>query len=54
MLDPERKKASFDKVNLSHLIYDGPQGLATYLHQQSIIDNDPVLNFDPSFLHQSR
>jgi hypothetical protein len=54
MLEAERKKASFNKRDLSHLIYDGPQGLSTYLKQQSIIDNDPVLMFDPSFLHQSR
>ena len=36
------------------MIYDGEEGLKTYLKQQAIVDNDPVLRFDPSFLHQSR
>lgn len=54
MFEAERKKASFDKRALSELIYGGKEGLEEYLRQQSIIDKDPVLQFDPTFLHQSR
>lgn len=54
MLEQERKKASFNKRDLSHLIYGGKEGLETFQKQQAIFDNDPVLRFDPSFLHRSR
>lgn len=54
MLQEERQKASFSKQALSHVIYGGPEGLAAYLKRQAICDNDPVLKFDPSLLHQSR
>ena len=54
MLDKERKKASFNKRDLSHVIYDSKEGFELFLKRQSVIDNDPVLKFDPSFLGQSR
>ena len=54
MLDKERQKASFSKKDLSLVIYDGQEGFDLFMKRQSIIDNDPVLKFDPSFLHQSR
>ena len=54
MLESERKKASFNKHDLSLQIYGGEEPLQKYLKMQSIIENDPVLRFDPSFLHQSR
>ena len=47
MFEAERKKASFNKQDLSELIYGGKKELESYLKQQSIIDNDPVLRFNP-------
>jgi hypothetical protein len=54
MFETERKKASFNKRDLSELIYGGKEELENYLQQQSILENDPVLRFNPEFLHQSR
>ena len=54
MLEEERKKASFNKKDLSLIIYDGQEGLDLFLKRQSIVDNDPVLRFNPAMLHQSR
>ena len=54
MLNKERQKASFDKRDLSQIIYEGKEGFDLFLRRQSIVDNDPVLKFDPTFLHQSR
>ena len=54
MFEAERKKASFNKRDLSEIIYGGKEGLEDFLRQQAIVDKDPVLRFDPSFLHQSR
>ena len=54
MLDKERQKASFGKRDLSQVIYGGKEDFDLFLRRQSIVDNDPVLKFDPSFLHQSR
>lgn len=54
MLEAERKKASFNQMDLSYLIYDGKEGYEQFLKKQAVIDSDPVLKFDPSMLHQSR
>ena len=54
MLEEERRKASFNKRDLSLVIYGGQEGLDLFLKRQSIVDNDPVLRFNPSILHQSR
>ena len=51
MLGAERKKSSFDKRDLSLVIYGGEEGLAMYLKRRAIVDNDPDLKFDPSLLH---
>ena len=54
MLEDERQKATFNKKDLSLVIYDGKEGFDLYLKRRAIVDTDPVLKFDPSFLHQSR
>lgn len=47
MFEAERKKASFNKKDLSELIYGGKEELESYLKKQSIVDTDPVLKFNP-------
>jgi len=54
MFEAEKKKASFNIRDLSEVIYGGKEGFEEYLKQQTIVDKDPVLKFDPSFHHQSR
>lgn len=54
MLQAERKKASFNPIYLSYLIYDSKEGYEQFLKKQAVIDSDPVLRFDPSILHQAR
>lgn len=54
MFEHERKKATFDVKQLSLFIYDGQQGLDSFLKRQQIVDNDPILRFDPATIHRSR
>lgn len=54
MLPLERKKASFNKLDLSYLIYDGKANHENFLKQLDFVAKDPILKYDPSSLHQSR
>lgn len=54
MFDKERKKATFDKQLLSCIIYDGKENYEDFMRRQKIIDEDPILRFDPSTLQRSR
>jgi hypothetical protein len=54
MFELERKKATFDRLLLSHFIHGGEQQLADFIKRQDIIKNDPILCFDPATIHRSR
>jgi acyl-CoA oxidase len=54
MFDLERKKASFDQLQLSHLIYGGKENFDQFQNVLSVVSNDPIMKYDPTFLHQSR
>lgn len=54
MLDLERKRASFNIQELSHIIYGGKDKYDEFQNILSLCHNDPVMRYDPSFLGGSR
>ena len=54
MFEHERKKATFDPKQLSLFIYGGQAALDSFLQRQALVQNDPVLSFDPATIHRSR
>lgn len=54
MFEEERKKATFDNKELSYIIYGSKKEYEDFLERQRLIDNDPVLKFDPSIVQRSR
>ncbi len=54
MFEAERQQASFDKQQLSRVIYDSQEGVDSFIQRQKIVENDHILHFDPSTIHRSR
>lgn len=54
MFEEERKLGSFDKIELSRIIYGSAEAHQEFLRMQDIVDNDPILKFDPSIIQRSR
>ena len=54
MLEPERKKASFRKEELSKVIYDSAEEVKKFKERDLIIASDPILKFDPATIQRSR
>jgi hypothetical protein len=54
MFESERQLATFDKQHLANIIYGGQDGAQKFLKRQAVIDNDPILQFDPSTIGRSR
>lgn len=54
MLEEERKRASFDKKELSYVIYGSKDKLERFIERQQIIENDPIMRFDPAIIQRSR
>lgn len=54
MLEEERQKASFDPLKLSCVIHDSREEAENFVKRQKILENDPILKFDPATIHRSR
>ena len=54
MYTTQQQKATFDPHQLSLVIYGNQQQLNDFIYRQKIIENDPVLAFDPATIHRSR
>lgn len=54
MFAEERQLATFDKKLLSYIIYDSKELHEDFVQRQVIVDNDPILKFDPAIIRRSR
>ena len=54
MYNTEKLKSTFDPHQLSLILHGGQQPLNDFIHRQKIIENDPILAFDPATIHRSR
>lgn len=54
MFESEKKKASFDQLLLSHIIYGGKENFDAFQNMSAVLSTDPTLKFDPTYLYQSR
>ena len=54
MLEEERHRGTFDKLDMSYMLYGGKENYDKFVNIQKLVAEDPILKFNPEFIHTHR